>query len=432
MIFKEELLHFVWKNKLFSNKNLKTVQGRNLEIINFGFHNNDAGPDFINAKIKIDDTLWAGNVEIHIKSSDWFVHNHQNDKQYNNVILHVVYEYQKEVVTENGSEVPAFILPVDEKIIEKYNLLKQNKNDISCGVNFIKTPEIILNPWIDVQLIQRLENKSSRINSILESNKGNYEETYYQVLASAFGFKVNSEPFEALAKSIPMQILAKNKDNLITLEAIFFGQAGFLESENTDQYFNKLATEYEYQKVKYKLKPLEKHLWKFLRLRPQNFPTLRIAQFAMLVHKSSGLFSKTLKTENLYELKELFNVKASEYWDTHYTFGKTGTKMVKNTGDNAVETIIINTVIPLLFIYGKNHDNQDIIDKALNFVDNMKPEVNSIIKKWLKIGFEFKTASQSQALINLHNEYCLKKRCTDCRIGTNIIKMKENFNPNNS
>ncbi|MCK4661287.1 MAG: DUF2851 family protein [Bacteroidales bacterium] len=418
----EEFLQFIWRNKLFKNKSLRTIAGENVEIINVGETNNDAGPDFFNAKIKTNNTIWAGNVEIHVNSSDWYKHSHHLDKSYDNVILQVVKKYDKEIFRSNGESIPTIELKYSDDLFCNYNKLLKSENWIPCEKKFGKVDKFLIDFWLNSLTIERLEKKSNEIRLILERNKNNWEETFYQYLAKNFGFKVNSQPFEMLAKSIPLKYLAKHKNNLLQLEAILFGQAGMLSKEINDNYYLKLQKEYYFLKNKFQLVAIDEYLWKFLRIRPSNFPTIRIAQFANLVYKSSGLFSKIIEIKNFNDIKQLFEINASEYWDCHYTFTKKSKKRKKQLGNTAFNNIIINTIIPFLFIYSKAKDNELYKDLSLKFLEELPAENNSIISNWKSIGIKVPNAYYSQSLIQLKNEYCKFKKCLQCQIGNKIIK----------
>jgi len=422
---KEEFLHYIWKNNLFNKDALIDSEGNKITVINTGLQNHDAGPDFFNAKIKIGNTIWAGNIEIHTKSSFWETHKHNTDKAYDNVILHIVYEHDKDVFNTKGEKILTSELKFDKKYFINYEQLIKSEDTIACKNYINETESFILNSWFTSLLIERIEQKTSYLKQILEFTNNNWEEAFYISLARAFGFKVNSEPFELLAKTLPSIILAKNKNNIFQLEALLFGQAGMLNnSDIEDDYFVSLQKEYKFLKGKYKLKSIEPHLWKFLRIRPSNFSTLRISQFANLINKSSHLFSKTLECKTIKDLINMFDLQASEYWNNHYTFGKISKKQIKTFGKNASENIIINTVIPIMFLYGKEKAKNEIQDKAINLLEELKPENNKIINKWKNVGLEIKNAYFSQSLIQLHNEYCVKKRCLNCRIGNKYLNNK--------
>ncbi len=418
---REEFLHFIWKNKLFTdivpvNSDLK------IEVLETGIYNFDAGPDFFNAKIKLDNTVWAGNIEIHTKTSHWEKHNHQNDKAYNNVILQIVNEHDKEVFNASGTKVLTATISYDSKYLNNYKKLINSEKDIACFDHFSKTDIFTINSWLTNLLIERIENKTTYLKSVLIYTENNREEAFYISLARSFGFKVNAEPFELLAKSLPSIILAKNKTDLLKIEAILFGQAGFLSDNiQNDSYYLLLKKEYEFQKNKYNLKPLEKHLWKFLRIRPVNFPTVRIAQFANLVYHSSHLFSKIIEIKKPEHLFKLFECEIHDYWNTHYLFGKQSSFKKKTFGYRATENILINTILPILFLYGKEKSNEEYMSRAIEFFEKIKPEKNNITRKWTEIGFNPANAYESQAVIQLYNEYCSKKKCLECRIGGKLL-----------
>lgn len=420
----EEFLHFVWENRLFFSDNLKTVDGEILEIINTGRKNTDAGPDFFNAKVKIGDTLWAGNIEIHKKASDWEKHNHAENRAYENVILHVVEEADREIVRENGSEIATLELTWPEQFTCNYQKLLDAQTWIACQDQFYRVDPVVLQLGFNRLMIERLENKTGEISERLAKNQHNWNETFYQMLARMFGFKVNAMPFELLAKAIPMNILAKHKNNLFQLEALLFGASGLLNEELFgDEYFLELRKEFGFLYKKYNLKPVEAHLWKFMRLRPGNFPTIRISQLAALVHRSQGLFSKILETEKAEDLKTFFNVKASDYWNTHYRFNKSSPrKHTKDLGENSINTLIINVVIPFLFVYGEKQNQHHLKNRALEFLEELPPENNSVIERWRNLGISARSAFESQALLQLKNLHCSRKKCLTCPIGNKLVK----------
>ncbi len=418
----ESFLQFLWKHQLHINHNLKTTDGLAVQTLSTGFHNTDSGPDFFNAKIKIDETIWAGNVEIHTKSSDWFLHNHQNDKAYDNVILHVVKENDKPAINTRKQTIPTLILPYEKRIEENYSELMKSKGWIACHNEIKNIESISWQLWVHSLMIERLESKTDEIIKQLEHNKNDWNETFYQFLARNFGFKTNALPFEMLAKAIPLSILGKHKNNLFQLEALLFGTAGLLNEELIgDDYFLALRKEFGFLFRKYHLKPLESHIWKFLRLRPSNFPTIRIAQFARLIHYSSALFSRLIELEDLKQIKKLFDTNASEYWDTHYRFNKESKKQVKHLGDNSFHNIVINTLLPFLFVYGDHHNKQHLKDRALEILEQIPAEKNSVISKWEQLGLSVQSSFDSQALIQLKNCYCNAKNCLNCPIGTKLI-----------
>ena len=420
----EEFLHFVWENRLFFPDNLETIEGEPLEILNAGRRNTNAGPDFFNAKIRIGETTWAGNIEIHRKASDWEKHNHTDDKSYDNVILHVVEKADQKITRENGSEIATLEMAWPEQYTRNYQKLLDARTWIACQEHFHRIDPVILQLGFNRLMIERLENKTDEITQRLEQNQQNWNETFYQMLARMFGFKVNAVPFELLAKAIPMNILAKHKNNLFQLEALLFGASGLLNEELFgDDYFMELQKEFGFLYKKYNLKPVQSHLWKFMRLRPGNFPTIRISQLAALIHRSQGLFSKILETENAEDLKTLFRVKASEYWNSHYRFNKTSPRrQTKDLGENSIDTIIINVIVPFLFVYGEKQNQHHLKNRALEFLEELPPENNSIIEKWKNLGVSARSAFETQALLQLKNIHCSKKKCLNCPIGNKLVK----------
>ncbi|MCD4771973.1 MAG: DUF2851 family protein [Bacteroidales bacterium] len=421
---KEEFLYYIWKYRLF-NKNIYTSDGESLQIIKSGERNHDSGPDFFNAKIKIGKTIWAGNVEIHINSSDWYKHNHQEDKAYDNIILHVVYQNELSIFRKSGEKIPTIELKntFDIKLLDRYYDFMSSKTWIPCEKLISFTDKFIVFSWLESLLIERLEKRSLQIISSLMNNKNNWEQTFYEHLAMNFGFKLNSEAFVMLARSLPIKYLLKHKDNNFQVEAMLFGQAGFLKGQFIETYPFELKKEYEFLQKKYSLKPIDTHIWKFLRLRPSNFPTIRISQFASLICKSSSLFSKILENKNIVDTSNIFEISTSRYWDNHYTFKKLSAKKTqKIIGNNTRDLLIINTIVPFLFTYGKIKKNEKYIEKALKFLEETKGEINSITKKWKTLSLNTSTAYHTQALLELKNNYCDQKICLDCRIGDFLLK----------
>jgi len=405
------------------NTPLLTTQGDSIEIIDPGFHNTDSGPDFFNARIKIEDTLWAGNVEIHVLSSDWIKHSHQKDEVYDNVVLHVVYSEDKSIKRKNKETIPTVELAgnFNPSLFNRYQQLMLNRNWVPCQHLINSVSRFTINNWLDRILIERLESKSMEIFKRLEYNKHDWNETFYQLLARTFGFKVNAIPFELLARSLPVKVIGKHKNNLLQVESLLFGQAGMLNVTYRSQYFLELKKEYDFLSEKYNLFPIDNHLWRFMRMRPTNFPTIRISQFAQLIHRSSVLFSKVLETESLNNLMGMMKANASAFWDDHYTFRKKSKRMVKKTGKTAEALIVINTVIPFLFSYGKARKKQELIDQSLKLLEQIPGESNSITRNWNSLGFSIQTAFNTQALIELKNSYCKRKQCLRCGLGNSIL-----------
>lgn len=423
-VMNEFFLQFLWKHRLFNPDKLKTSSGLAVKVHSPGFLNSDAGPDFFNARIQIGETTWAGNVEIHLRSGDWNKHRHHEDGAYNNVILHVVKEDDEPVRNSKGQSVECLVLEYPKELEQNYISLLKSTAWIPCekSIHRVKSPTLQL--WYHALMVERLEQKTGEIVIRLEQNKNDWNETFYQFLARNFGFKTNSLPFELLAKVLPVGILAKHKNNLFQLEALLFGTAGLLNQELVgDDYFLGLRNEFSFLYKKYNLKPIEGHLWKFLRLRPVNFPTVRIAQFAQLIHQSSALFSHLVELEELSEIKKLFQLQPSDYWLTHYRFNKVSKKQAKHLGDGSFHSLVINTLVPFLFVYGEYHQKQALKDLALAYLEQIPVEENAIIGAWGKLGVSARSAFDSQALIQLKSRYCDSKKCLNCPVGMKLIRM---------
>ncbi len=418
----ENLLHFLWRNRLFSPEDIEFLSDEPLEILRTGQHNTDAGPDFFNAGIKIGNTQWAGNIEFHLKSSDWIKHGHHKNEAYDSVILQLVLQNDMTIFRTTGEPVPTAIFKPNKEILKKYESLISSEHSIPCYADLQHINSFQLHSWFNALWAERIEKKSDDIKRILQYTTQNWEETFYINLARSFGSKVNAEPFELLAKSLPSIVLAKHKSSRFQLEALLFGQAGMLEDACEDEYFLVLKKEYQFLKAKYQLKPIAAHLWKFMRLRPANFPTLRISQLAHLVSKSSHLFSKLIENENITSIEANFDCETSEYWHTHFRFGKPSAQSVKNFGKTAVHGILVNTLLPILFLYGKERDKYELTERAVQFAEQLKAEKNAVTEKWLNVGIKNENAFASQALTQLYNAYCEPKRCSDCRIGGLILQ----------
>ncbi|QXV65150.1 DUF2851 family protein [Mucilaginibacter sp. 21P] len=426
MLFTEDFLHYVWQFRLFNRINLRTTEGEELEIQSVGLHNKNAGPDFQNARIRVGETTWAGNAELHLSSSDWQRHGHTTDSAYDNVILHVVYTDDIPLMRADGKRVPTLELKdrIPADLHHRYhNLVFGKQSIIPCEGSISTVDGITMQNWLTRILVERLEKRSEAVIASLEQNRGDWEETFYQFLAANFGFKVNALPFELLAKSLPQNILAKHKNNALQVVALIFGQAGFLEGELEEAYPKALQSEYNFLRKKYNLMPVENHLWKFLRMRPQNFPTIRLAQFAALVLQSSHLFSKVLEIKEVKEMRELFsNISVNEYWETHYRFGKESKASSKSLGAASVDTLILNTVVLFLFSYGKHMKLQYYVSRALKMLENIPAEQNNITDDFVNLGIKINSAFDSQAVIELKNSYCNYKKCLQCGVGIKILK----------
>ena len=424
----EAFLHYLWQFQYFDKHELQTTSGEPIQIFNPGIRNTHAGPDFHNARMRIGNMEWIGSAEIHIQSSGWMEHKHDRDPAYDNVVLHVVWKNDAPVRRNDGSILPTLELMnrIDQKFFLDYQRLVNSPETIPCSQFLRQVSEVTKVSMMDKVLLDRLESKALRIFEILHKNHNDWEETCYQLLARSFGYKINADPFQQLARLLPYKVLRKHADRLLHLEALLFGQSGFLEDNDADEYYNLLKREYNVLRQKYKLseRRLNKAQWKFLRLRPANFPTIRLAEFAALIFYTPSLFSTILEMETFAGLFATFSVKQSEYWRRHYTFTKTAKEAVSSLGRSSVSTIIINVVVPLLVAYGKSRDDQRYIDRAIAILQETPPESNAIITQWKTSGLKCKTAFDSQALIELKNNYCAKKRCLDCKIGVSLINQR--------
>jgi hypothetical protein len=419
---KEEFLHFVWKYKLYNQDSLITTDGESVVIISSGTHNMHAGPDFFNARIKIGETLWAGNAEIHVRSSEWNKHGHQNDAAYRNTILHIVAENDIQVYNDNGTAVPSMVLKWPKWIEENYLSLIQSNEWVGCASQLYRIDPFRVKFFLNGIVIERLKQKIDTIKESLAETKDDWGETFYRVLARNFGLRENSVPFEMLARSLPQTILAHHHDSLFQIEALLFGQAGLLGEELfADEYYLGLRNEYRFLASKYGLKPIAGHLWKFMRMHPGNFPSIRLSQFALLVHHSRNLFSAVIEAKNLHELQKLFSLAASEYWDSHYSFNKSSVNKKKLFGNQIFNLILINVIVPFYFLYGESRNILALKDSALEILEQLPPENNSVIKRWAGAGIAASNALESQALLQLQRYYCEPRKCLECTIGHKII-----------
>ena len=425
---KEKLLQYIWQFQYFNKNELTTTDAEPIQIIHQGSFNTNQGADFSEAKIKIGDTVWAGNIELHIRSSDWNVHNHSSDTNYSNIILHVVWEADHEITDISGSTLPTFELQtrVSKLLLHKYEDLMNAVSFIPCENHDHNITDLTLFSWKQRLLAERLEAKSEITFSFLHQNNFHWEETFWWMIAKNFGIKVNSEAFEKVARSLPLNILAKHKDQIHTLEALLFGQAGLLEKDPiaigfTEDYPNMLQKEYRFYINKYKLEQPQVRLF-FLRMRPANFPTLRLAQLAMLISNSSHLFSTVKDSRSVTEIRHLLNVTANDYWHYHYVFDEMSAFKKKNLGEQMINNVLINTIVPVLFCYGLYHNEQQYKDKAITWLEEISAEKNNITKGFEALKFSNRNSFDSQSFIQLKNEYCNNRRCLECSIGNSILK----------
>lgn len=416
----ERLLQYIWQFQYFNRNELETHSGETIRVLIPGHHNSNQGPDFLDAKIVIDNTTWAGSVELHIKTSGWNEHNHASDKNYKNVILHVVWENDL-LTTDDNIPVMELKERVPKILLQRYEELMNTSSFIPCQNSILEIREITWKGWKDRLMAERLLRKSAMVRQFLQNNKDHWEETFWWMLARNFGMKINADAFEQVARSIPVALLAKHKNQVNQLEALLLGQAGLLNESYADDYPIMLQKEYRFLQHKYQLPKVHTSPL-FLRMRPGNFPTIRFAQLAMLVHQSAHLFSKIKEAINVNQVKEWMDVTANDYWHYHYRFDEPATYKIKKLGTVMIENIVINTIAPMLFAYGSYHNQQPYKDKAVIWLQEIAAEKNTITNRFKQLGIENKNACDSQALIELKNEYCNKKRCLECSVGATILR----------
>lgn len=420
---KEDLLQFIWKFQYFNNKGLLTTAGESVHIIHPGIHNQNQGPDFLEARLRLNDTTWAGNIEIHTNSSHWNLHQHSTDSNFSNIILHVVWHNDVAIHDANGNPLPTIELEsrVSHLLLEKYRQLMETPSFIPCESQVNKVSELTLTSWKQRLVAERLIHRSEKISAILAETNYHWEEVFWWMLASNFGIKVNNEVFLKVAKTLPVSLLAKHKNHIAQLEALLFGQAGLLKYKFSDKYALMLQKEYTFYRNKYHLIPVDEEVH-FLRMRPANFPTVRLAQLAMVIQKSEHLFSRIKETSSVNDLKEMFAVEPNDYWNYHYSFDEPSSYKIKKAGKQIIENIIINTVVPVIFAYGLINNDETFKEKAIRWLEELSPEKNSVTTGFENIGFANKNAFDSQALLQLKNGYCNNRQCLNCAIGNALLK----------
>lgn len=430
----EQLLHYVWKHKMFPLGMMKTTDCLPVEVIDPGLHNRNSGPDFFNAKVKINGTLWVGNVEIHDKSSDWFVHGHDKDEAYDNVVLHVTGIADTDVTTTTGQFIPQMVLQVPDSVRDNYEQLLRTDQYPPCYRIIPHLSRLTVHSWMAALQTERLEQKTEAIRLRAERLNGSWEDAYFTTLARNFGFGINGEAFEEWAARIPLSAVGHHRDDLFQIEAVFMGQAGLLDIEavperyrqdaEADEYYLKMRQEYRYLAHKFSLQPMDFKHWRFLRLRPQNFPHIRLSQLANLYYKHKTGLSQLIECKDTVALRDLLKTQVTPYWETHYTFGSTSDHNSKHLSPLSINLLMINTCIPMLFAYGRHTANESLCDRAFDLLEQLKAENNHIIRLWQECGLEVKNAGDSQALIQLKKEYCDRKDCLRCRIGYEYLKVK--------
>jgi hypothetical protein len=421
----EDFLHHIWKHKSFDTSCLKTTNGEAVIIKQFGQHNYNAGPDFFNAQIAIAEQLWAGNVEIHIKSSDWYVHHHELDKAYDNVILHVVWEHDTDIFRKDNSVIPTLELKeyVNRALVSNYDKLMQSKSWINCEKSFPNVDDFLLSNWLERLYIERLEVKSEVIQQLLKTSNNDWEAVLFKMLLKNFGLKVNGESFFSLANAIDFSVVRKLKNNTTDMEALLFGQANLLTDDIENGYFINLKQHYAYLKQKFKLNNQGVLPLQFFRLRPPNFPTIRLSQFVNLYASHQNLFSKIIDLKTIEEFYKFFKIGVTDFWMSHYTFSKDSNKSKKQLTTSFIDLLIINTIIPLKFSYAQNQGKQ-VEDELFELIRQVKIEKNSIISKFLELKPLEKNALYSQGLLQLKQNYCDKNKCLQCAVGNSLIGKK--------
>jgi hypothetical protein len=421
---REDFLHYLWRTATFDLRDLKTTAGQSIDIINFGTHNSNAGPDFKSARLRIDGIEWAGNVEMHVKASEWYDHHHQDDPAYENVILHVVLEEDQPVFLANGERIPCLDLRgrVPAHLIHNYWRLSHNEYWIPCQTQITSVPAADRQQWLEQVLAERLARRSAELHKSLENCHRDWEELFYRSIARSMGGKVNDDAMEMLARSVPLRILLRHKHSLLQVEALLFGQSGLIPEAPEEDYSKLLLREYKLLQTKYQLRPLPPAVWRYLRLRPANFPTIRIAQLARLLTTTGQLFGKTLAAASTKELENMYTVELSNYWREHFRFGKVVERSSRKLGIGSVRSLLINTVAPMLDLYGKLRDNERYRLRALEILRDLPGEQNQLIRKWAANGMKANNAADSQALLELKRYYCDRSRCLECQIGCAVLK----------
>lgn len=422
----EHLLHYTWKHKLFPLKELYTTKGESLEIIDTGLTNTNAGPDFFNAKIKINGVMWVGNVEIHVSSSDWFKHQHNKDANYDSVILHIAENIDADIFRSNGEPIPQLQLSYPSHVLTNYRELLNTDKYPPCYRIIPTLPKFMMHSWMTALQVERFEEKYNQLRKRLSLCDDNWEDAFFVSLARNFGFGINGDMFETWAMHLPFRAIDKHKDNLMQVEAIFFGQAGLLEDDAIkDEYYQQLRKEYTYLRHKFSLTPVNADLWKFLRLRPANFPHVRIAQLACLYQRDYGVFSQLMEADTLDKVRNILYGGAHEYWNKHYCFKEESAASIpKSLSKQSVDLLIINTVSPFLFAYGKYKGTDSLCLRATQYLEELKAENNHITRMWKDCGLDAANAADSQALIQLKKSYCDNKKCLYCRIGYEYLRKR--------
>ena len=419
----EKLMQYVWKHRLWRSEDMVTNTGKKVRVVDPGLLNTDAGPDFFNAKIEIDGHMWVGNVEMHYRATDWKRHHHDSDKAYDSVILHVVAKDDAPVRRTNGELIPQLVLEVSPQFNADYASLVGATIEVPCATKIKQVPHLTIVEWVEGLAFERLHGKVERIHQLLDSFNGSWEDVCYVTLARNFGFGINNDAFERLARRTPLRLLGKHSDSVLQIEALLFGQAGMLDAQKPgmDSYYNQLCTEYAFLSNKFQLTPMEKESWKLFRIRPQNFPYRRIAMLAQFIKGGFRMMNRILEAEGEKEMRSLFEVELSGYWTKHYTFGKPNERATATLSRSSIDIILINTVAPLLYAYGELTGNYEMTDKAIKLLEDLRAESNSIVSHFVAYGIDCPDALTSQALVQLKREYCDARKCIYCKIGHHLL-----------
>lgn len=416
-------MQYVWKHRLWRSEDMVTNTGKKVRVVDPGLLNTDAGPDFFNAKIEIDGHMWVGNVEMHYRATDWKRHHHDSDKAYDSVILHVVAKDDAPVRRTNGELIPQLVLEVSPQFNADYASLVGAAIEVPCATKIKQVPHLTIVEWVEGLAFERLHGKVERIHQLLDSFNGSWEDVCYVTLARNFGFGINNDAFERLARRTPLRLLGKHSDSVLQIEALLFGQAGMLDAQKPgmDSYYNQLCTEYAFLSNKFQLTPMEKESWKLFRIRPQNFPYRRIAMLAQFIEGGFRMMNRILEAEGEKEMRALFEVELSGYWSKHYTFGKPNERATATLSRSSTDIILINTVAPLLYAYGELTGNYEMTDKAIKLLEDLRAESNSIVSHFVAYGIDCPDALTSQALVQLKREYCDARKCIYCKIGHHLL-----------
>lgn len=416
-------MQYVWKHRLWRSEDMVTNTGKKVRVVDPGLLNTDAGPDFFNAKIEIDGHMWVGNVEMHYRATDWKRHHHDSDKAYDSVILHVVAKDDAPVRRTNGELIPQLVLEVSPQFNADYASLVGATIEVPCATKIKQVPHLTIVEWVEGLAFERLHGKVERIHQLLDSFNGSWEDVCYVTLARNFGFGINNDAFERLARRTPLRLLGKHSDSVLQIEALLFGQAGMLDAQKPgmDSYYNQLCTEYAFLSNKFQLTPMEKESWKLFRIRPQNFPYRRIAMLAQFIEGGFRMMNRILEAEGEKEMRALFEVELSGYWTKHYTFGKPNERATATLSRSSIDIILINTVAPLLYAYGELTGDYEMTDKAIKLLEDLRAENNSIVSHFVAYGIDCPDALTSQALVQLKREYCDARKCIYCKIGHHLL-----------